>query len=70
MSETIRIAGDEKEIADRIAVCLPNGGDTVQTCLTGEDALKRIRETPPDLAVFDATLPDRDGFSCFSAGIS
>lgn len=62
MSSRILVLDDEKEIADVIALYLQNDGYEVETAYTGREALHKIKENPPDLALLDVMLPDVDGF--------
>lgn len=57
------IVDDEPEITDLAALYLRSEGFTAETFYRAEDALRRIREAPPDLAILDVMLPDMDGFS-------
>lgn len=62
MSNRILVLDDEKEIAEVIALYLGNENYEVEIALTGREALQRIEENPPDLALFDVMLPDIEGF--------
>ena len=63
MNETILVVDDEASIADLVEVYLKNEGFRVMKCGNGAQALRLVRETPPDLAILDVMLPDLDGFS-------
>ena len=63
LSEKFLVVDDEKEIADLIEVYLKNDGYTVYKFYNGQDALRCIEDTTPDLAILDLMLPDIDGFA-------
>lgn len=58
----ILVLDDEKEIAEVISLYLRNEGYAVETAGTGIEALEKIAQAPPDLALLDVMLPDMDGF--------
>jgi two-component system response regulator VanR len=58
----IVLVDDEPEIADLIALYLKNEGYDVYVYYNGTDALNRIQQEEPDLAILDIMLPDIDGF--------
>ena len=62
MSEKILVLDDEKEIAEVIALYLRNEGYEVEMAHTGLEALKKVEENPPKLALLDVMLPDIEGF--------
>lgn len=62
MGNRILVLDDEKEIAEVIALYLKNEGYEVTLAYTGREALKKIEEDVPDLALLDVMLPDVDGF--------
>ncbi len=62
MSEKILVLDDEKEIAEVIALYLRNEGYEVEVAHTGLEALKKVEENPPKLALLDVMLPDIEGF--------
>ncbi len=62
MSSRILILDDEKEIAEVIALYLRNEGYETEQAYTGREALQKIEQNPPDLALFDVMLPDIQGF--------
>lgn len=63
MKERILIVDDEKEIADLVEVYLKNDGYEVNKFYNGNEALKSVLTSPPDLAILDVMLPDIDGFT-------
>ena len=63
MSSEILVVDDEEAISSLVAVYLRSEGFSVYTCATAADALARLEEQPPDLAILDIMLPDMDGFT-------
>ncbi len=63
------IVDDEPLAITRLMLCLENFPDvTVEgTCQNGEEALRRIRETRPDLVFLDVRMPLMDGFELAEA---
>lgn len=62
MSSKILVLDDEKEIAEVIALYLKNDGYEVVLAATGREALEKVEQEQPDLALIDVMLPDIDGF--------
>ena len=62
MGNKILVLDDEREIAEVIALYLKNDGYEVILPHTGREALEKIQQDPPDLALLDVMLPDIDGF--------
>lgn len=58
----ILVLDDEKEIAEIIALYLKNDGYDIVLAYSGREALAKIEEEQPDLALLDVMLPDIDGF--------
>ncbi|MCW1929040.1 response regulator YycF [Bhargavaea beijingensis] len=61
MDKTILVVDDEKPIADILQFNLKKEGYNVITAYDGEEALQRVEETVPDLALLDIMLPKKDG---------
>lgn len=59
----ILIVDDEKEIADMLNAFLENEGYEIKKAYNGNDALKILEKSKPDLALLDVMLPDIDGFT-------
>ena len=57
MSSEILVVDDEEAISGLVAVYLRSEGFSVYTCATAADALARLEEQPPDLAILDIMLP-------------
>lgn len=60
-SRQILIVDDEEETAEAISRLLETAGFTTATVDAGLAALKELQESPPDLVLLNATLPDMDG---------
>ncbi|MCD7735963.1 MAG: response regulator transcription factor, partial [Lachnospiraceae bacterium] len=58
----ILVLDNEKEIAEVIGLYLRNDGYEVELAYSGREALRRVEQSPPDLALLDVMLPDIDGF--------
>ena len=61
MKERILIIDDEPEILSTLKEILEDEGYVVFGVLTGEDGLKMVEKTPPDLVILDVWLPGMDG---------
>jgi len=59
--ETILIVDDEEDILELIKFNLGREGYSIKTALTGEKAIKIIRQSAIDLIVLDLMLPGMDG---------
>ncbi|MCD8023812.1 MAG: VanR-ABDEGLN family response regulator transcription factor [Lachnospiraceae bacterium] len=58
----ILVLDNEKEIAEVIGLYLRNDGYEVELAYSGYEALRKVEQSPPDLALLDVMLPDIDGF--------
>ncbi len=59
--ETIMIVEDEKDIAEMIAYNLNREGFKTPVAVSGEEALKQIFKSTPDLILLDLMLPGLNG---------
>ncbi|MFP4011993.1 MAG: response regulator [Spirochaetaceae bacterium] len=66
-TETILVVDDETDILELITYNLETHGYTVVTVQSGEEALRRVGNTEPDLIVLDLMLPGQDGLSVCKA---
>ena len=57
----ILIVEDEAHIADLVRMYLEQDGFRVHHTLTGEEALERVDQSPPNLIILDIALPGIDG---------
>ena len=56
------IVDDTKTELSILSQCLQNAGITVITAINGEDALKAVKSSPPDIIILDVVLPGMSGF--------
>jgi len=61
----IFIVDDDVDFADSLAETLKARGHTVELAHSGEDAIRRFRETDFDLAFMDVKLPGKNGVESF-----
>ena len=61
MKPKVLIIDDEESILESLADILEDEGFVVQTALTGEEGLQKLKEDLPDLLILDVWLPDEDG---------
>jgi DNA-binding response OmpR family regulator len=61
MADRILVVDDEKDLLDLVVYHLTNAGYSVSTAATGEQALEKALERPPELIVLDILLPDVPG---------
>lgn len=59
--ESILVVEDEEEIQELVRYTLAKEGYRVTPAVSGEEALKAVRGTLPDLIVLDLMLPEIDG---------
>ena len=59
--DSILIVDDEPDILELITYNLKNEGYSVLTAQTGEQAIKIVRQSHPDLMILDLMLPGIDG---------
>lgn len=57
----ILVVDDEQAVLDILGEYLGTLGYTVQTSITGTDALAAVRRTTPDVVLLDIAMPDMDG---------
>lgn len=59
--KTILVVDDEPDVRNFIAACLEDAGFMVQTAKDGEDALHKLKASPPDLMTLDMIMPRKSG---------
>lgn len=59
---SILVIEDNADLAYGLRTNLEIDGHTVETVETGEEGLRRVAATPPDLIVLDLMLPNLDGY--------
>lgn len=63
---TIALVDDDRNILASVSMALEAEGFTVRTYNDGEEGLKGITASPPDLAVLDIKMPRMDGMEVLS----
>ncbi len=63
--KTILFVEDEQELLSTLGQVLRDRGYSVIATSTAEDALKALKQTPPDLILADIKLPGIDGFDFY-----
>src|SRR5260221_104779 len=58
----IMVADDDRDMVDMLSYWLKGHGYDVIRAFDGEQAIKRWRETLPDLVILDVQMPKLDGF--------
>ena len=58
---TIALVDDDRNILTSVSIALESEGFRVQTYTDGATALDGLRQSPPDLAIFDIKMPRMDG---------
>jgi len=66
MSGTILVVDDEESVLNMERRVLEDAGYSVVVASKGEDALKAVVESKPDLVLLDVMLPDVDGITLSS----
>jgi len=66
MEETILIIEDDKFLRELICRKLINEHFKTEEAIDGEEGLKKLQETKPDLILLDLILPGLDGFEVLS----
>ena len=61
MRARILVVEDDQSLREGLRIVLGKAGYDVSTAIRGQEALKVIREEPPDLVVLDLMLPGLDG---------
>ena len=64
MSSRILLVEDDERIRASIRMALEEEGYEVLEAPSGEEALERFAEQPPDVVLIDLMLPGMDGFEC------
>jgi CheY-like chemotaxis protein len=59
--QKVLVVDDEKVIADTLAMILSQNGFESSAVYCGTDAVRRAKETTPDLVISDVIMPDMNG---------
>ncbi len=62
MSKTILVVDDEPNILLSLEFLMKQAKYTVRTARDGEEALKSVENSPPDLMLLDVNMPKRTGY--------
>ena len=60
-ARTILVVDDDKAVLHSLSILLEDLGFRVVTAADGVQALKRFRESPPDLTLTDIIMPEKEG---------
>lgn len=66
MPQTIILVDDDRNILTSVAMALEAEGFSVKTFNDGEEGLKGILSSPPDLVILDIKMPRMDGMEVLS----
>ncbi len=66
MSQNIALVDDDRNIITSVSMSLEAEGFNVKTYNDGEEGLKGITDSPPDLVVLDIKMPRMDGMEVLS----
>ncbi|MDX2027233.1 MAG: response regulator transcription factor [Alphaproteobacteria bacterium] len=61
MAQTIALVDDDRNILTSVSMALEAEGFEIRTYPDGEEALRGLTQTPPDLAVLDIKMPRLNG---------
>ncbi len=57
------IVDDDASLLDMLAMAFEDEGYDVRTCADGNEGIRSVRDTTPDLVISDVNMPGLDGFS-------
>ncbi|MFI5315324.1 MAG: response regulator [Myxococcota bacterium] len=61
MNPRVLVVDDEPDLLELVRVNLAQSGYTVETAISGSEALSALRRAPPDAMILDLMLPDITG---------
>src|SRR6056297_115113 len=64
--QTILIVDDEPDFVTMLKLTLQDEGYTVEVAYNGVEAMRKVKENPPDAIVLDIMMPEKDGFQVCS----
>ena len=67
MSRSVLIVDDEPSIVLSLEFIMRNAGFEVRVARDGNEALRAIEDSPPDLVLLDVMIPNRDGYDVCQA---
>ena len=62
MAKSVLIVDDEPNIVLSLEFLMKQAGFDIRVARDGEEALKLVDESPPDLILLDVMIPKRDGY--------
>ncbi len=62
MPRTVMVIDDDSEIVDMTRLILEGGGYEVISAASGQEALRTLERTRPELILLDINMPGMDGF--------
>jgi DNA-binding response OmpR family regulator len=62
MKGNILIVEDDLDMVEMLRLVLTESGYATRAAVTGTEALRKARRSPPDLVLLDLILPDLNGF--------
>ncbi|MBN8231809.1 response regulator [Corallococcus macrosporus] len=65
--KTVLVVDDEQDIAEAIQAILEEEALRVVICGNGREALARLKEEKPDLAIIDVMMPVMNGYETIDA---
>ena len=65
--QKILVVDDEQNIVDLLSIVLKGEGYDVNTAVDGLEALRKIRDSKPDLVILDINMPQLDGWNVLSS---
>ena len=67
MKGNILIVDDDPDMVEMLRLVLTESGYATRGAVTGTEALRKARRSPPDLVLLDLILPDLNGFNVCAA---
>ena len=65
MPKRVLVVDDDENTRRFLSVALEENGFAADTAEDGEDGLKKVQASPPDLILLDVMMPKKTGFSLF-----
>lgn len=62
MPHSVMVVDDDADIVDMTRLILEGGGYDVVFASSGQEALRKLERTQPDLILLDVNMPGMDGF--------
>jgi two-component system alkaline phosphatase synthesis response regulator PhoP len=65
LKKRILVVDDEADVREYLQLALEDAGFIVETASDGLEAIKKIKENPPDLISLDLVMPKHSGVKCY-----